>query len=224
MALLSHRHERGSTIVEAAIVLPAVIAVLFAMLEMGLYFKDSLTLSDGVKNGARTGAEYAQSSGTDYYIIQSVLTAGAIDGTVQEIVVYDAADPSPANPSVQNPPSACTSSTGGGVQVSYIDSSGTRHSTGAIGSCNVYLASAGDFTHPLSDFTSGTFSNALNWPGNIRLQNTTDTRYTSGGTTSAGPDYIGVWVKTTHEWLTGFISAQPTTITDQAVYRIEPRQ
>jgi hypothetical protein len=222
MGALRRRGERGSTIVEAAVVLPAVIAMLFGMLETGLYFKDSLTLSDGVKNGARTGAEYAQAAGADYYIIQSVLTAGSIDGAVQEIVIYDAADPNSANPSAQNPSSGCQGSTSGGVQLTYTDSGGVKHV--AIGSCNVYLAANGDFSHQLSEFVNGTFTNSTNWPGSQRLQNTTDTRYTQSGTASSGPDYIGVWVKTTHNWLTGFVSTKPTTITDQAVFRIEPRQ
>jgi len=215
--------QRGASVVEAAIVLPTVVMLLFGMLELGLYFKDSLTLNEAVKDGAHTGALYAQDSGADYWILQKIEHA-SLNGTVQEVIVYDAADPNPANAAAQDPSAACLASATG-VQVSYTDSGGILHNTGAIGSCNVYIAANGDFNHVLTDFTNGTFSNSTNWPGGSRLQNTTDIRY-KGDSSQAGPgpDIIGVWVKTTHNWTTGIVATKPTTITDQAVFRIEPRQ
>jgi len=210
--------------VEAALVLPAVVMILLGMLEMGLYFKDNLTVSEVTKDAAHTGAEYAADAGADYYILQAIQHL-SIAGAVQEVIVYDAANVDPNNENAQNPPATCLASATG-VQVGYTDSQGVLHTTGAIGSCNVYIAANGDFNHPLSDFTGGLFSNAMNWPGASRLQNTTDTRYLTGNNQQAGngPDFLGVWVKTTHNWTTGFISTSPTTITDQAVFRIEPRQ
>lgn len=234
MRLRLHRDQRGVAIVEAALVLPAVVMLLFGMLEAGLYFKDSLTVSEATKDAAHTGAMYAADAGADYYILHSVLHA-SLNGTVEEVIVYDAANVDPANSSAQAPSANCLGSVTG-VPVGYTDSQGVLHTTGAIGSCNVYLAKNGDFNHPLSDFTNGTFSNAMNWPGASRLQNTTDTRYLTGvnqpagaggcpaSSSACGPDFIGVWVKTTHDWTTGFVATSPTTITDQAVFRIEPRQ
>src|SRR5579864_8407661 len=146
------RDDRGATVVEAAIVLPTIIMILFGMLEMGLYFKDSLTLSEATKDAAHTGAQYAQDAGADYYIIQAIEKA-SLNGSIEEIVVYDAAEVDPANQNAQNPSANCVSSADG-VDVGYTDAGGTLHTTGAIGSCNVYRASAGDFNHPLSDFTT----------------------------------------------------------------------
>jgi len=225
MRRLRHRrNERGSAVVEAAIVLPTIIMVLFGMLEMGLYFKDTLTLSEATKDGARTGAQWAQDPGADYYILQAIKKA-SLSGNILEVIVYDAAPADPTNQSAQAPSAACQSSSNG-VSVTYTDSGGISHPTGAIGSCNVYVAANGDFNHPLADFlgTGQTFTNAGHWPGAQRLQNTTDTRYTTSGQTYPGPDQIGVWVKTTHYWATGFIATTPTSITDQSVFRIEPRQ
>jgi Flp pilus assembly protein TadG len=205
------RGQRGAAIVEAAIVLPAVVMLLFGMLEGGLYFKDSLTVSESTKDAAHTGAMYAADSGADYWIIQAMKRA-SLNGIVQEIIVYDAANVDPTNSSAQAPPANCLASSTG-VKVGYTDSS-------------VYVAANGDFNHPLSDFTGGTFTNAMNWPGANRLQNTGDVRYLAGNNQQAGngPDFLGVWVKTTHNWATGFVATSPTTITDQAVFRIEPRQ
>jgi hypothetical protein len=219
------RDQRGAAVVEAALVLPAIIALLFGMLEMGLYFKDTLTVSEATKDAAHIGAEYAADAGADYYILQQIQHM-SLNGIVQEVVVYDAADVNPANQTAQNVPPGCLAPNITGVSQPYTNSGGTSYLTGAIGSCNVYIAAAGDFNHPLSDFTGGLFANAMHWPGASRLQNTTDTRYLPGNNQQAGngPDFIGVWVKTTHQWMTGFVSTQPTQITDQAVFRIEPRQ
>jgi len=220
------RGQRGATIVEAAIVLPTLIALMFGLLEMGLYFKDSLTLDEAVKDGAHIGALYAQDSSADYQMVQKILHA-SLNGTVQEIIIYDAANPDPNNPAVEAPSASCLASSTG-VQVGYTDAAGLVHATGAIGSCNVYLASNGDFTQPLSCFQGGcgAWTNSQNWPGTIRLQNTTDVRYKTGTNQQAGPgpDLIGVWVKTTHNWTTGIVETQPSTLTSQAVFRIEPRQ
>jgi Flp pilus assembly protein TadG len=225
------RDERGAAVVEAAFVLPVVIALLFGMLEFGLYFKDNLTVSEAVKDGAHVGAEYAQDPGADYYILQAILHA-SLNGIVQEVIVYDAGAVNPASQSAQNVPAGCLLSANG-VSVGYTDNNNVLHNTGAIGSCNVYIGSQGDFTHVLTDFTNGTFTNSTHWPGSSRLQSTTDVRYTSSGalgpctiaaTSGCGPDFIGVWIKTTHNWMTGFVSTSPSTITDQAVFRIEPRQ
>src|ERR1700730_18315772 len=106
------RDQRGASLVEAAIVMPTIIMVLFGMLEMGLYFKDSLTLSEATKDGARMGAQYAQDPGADYYIIQAVQKA-SLKGAILEIIFYDAAQVDPANQSAQNPSAACLSSVNG---------------------------------------------------------------------------------------------------------------
>ncbi|MGF1616973.1 MAG: TadE/TadG family type IV pilus assembly protein [Acidimicrobiia bacterium] len=48
--------ERGATIVEAALALPILILVIVAILELGLVFKDYLTVSYLSREGARIGA------------------------------------------------------------------------------------------------------------------------------------------------------------------------
>ena len=157
---LFRRDERGAAVVEAAFVLPVVIALLFGMLEFGLYFKDNLTVSEAVKDGAHMGAAYAQDPGADYYILQSILHA-SLNGIVQEVIVYDAGAVDPSNQSAQNVPANCLA-TANGVSVGYTDNNSVVHNTGAIGSCNVYIAANGDFNHVLADFTTGIFSNAMN--------------------------------------------------------------
>jgi len=221
-SLLGRRSERGAVLVEAAFVLPVIIMLTFGMLEMGLFFKDSLTLSEATKDAAHTGAQWAQDPAADFYILKDLQQAAlALNGNIVEVIVYDAAAPDPLNASATNVPANCVASATG-VDVPYTDSGGVLHATGGIGSCNVYITANGDLAHPLTDFTgTPAFSNSQHWPGGSRLQNLTDVRYPGGG---PGPDYVGVWVKTTHNWTTGIVQTSPTDVTEQAVFRIEPRQ
>ncbi len=48
--------ERGAVVVEAAIILPLVILVVFGLVEFGLVFKDELTVSNATGATARAGA------------------------------------------------------------------------------------------------------------------------------------------------------------------------
>ena len=50
------RDERGASLVEAAIILPVVILIVFGIIEFGLAFKDSLTVSSATRAGARTAS------------------------------------------------------------------------------------------------------------------------------------------------------------------------
>jgi len=214
------REQRGAAVVEAAIVLPAILLVLLGMLEMGLYFKDSFTVSESTKNAAHTGAQYAAVADADYYILQTVNhLASAIGGSVVEVVVYNADNPDPLHQTNGNVSATCVASANG-VDVPYTDSGGISHPTGGIGSCNVYWAVNGDLNRPESVFAAGTFTNAQHWAGASRFQNTTDIRANG----QPGPDLIGVWVKATHAWMTGVIRTSPSTISSQAIFRIEPRQ
>ncbi|MFN8019047.1 MAG: TadE family protein [Acidimicrobiales bacterium] len=78
--------------------------------------------------------------------------------------------------------------------------------------CNVYTVS--DFSRPKSDFGC---RNDLNldryWCPNARNVTITGT----------GTDYVGVWMKVKHPWLTKMFGADKM-LTDQSVIRLEPRQ
>lgn len=53
---MKRRHERGATLVEAALVFPILILIVLGTLEIGLAFKDYLTVSYISREGARIGA------------------------------------------------------------------------------------------------------------------------------------------------------------------------
>lgn len=86
------RPERGASAVEAALVTPVFMLLLFGILEFGFYFKDALSVNDAVKAGVRVAsaeprvASYAQDAADR---VQEA--SGALDrSTIQELWVYKA--------------------------------------------------------------------------------------------------------------------------------------
>lgn len=75
--------------------------------------------------------------------------------------------------------------------------------------CNTYTAAA--FAQPLTKFGCGAGSIDSVWCPTTR-----------GDSQAIGPDYLGVWVKTTHGFVTKLFGTS-RTITDGVVMRIEPK-
>ena len=70
------RDARGAVMVEAAITLPVLMLLLFGLLEYGLLFRTSLSMSDAVRSGARVAV--AQPRTTGYHLS----AAAAVSGTL----------------------------------------------------------------------------------------------------------------------------------------------
>ena len=224
--------ERGATLLEGAIVLPIVIALLFGVIEFSLFFKDSLTVSQVTREGARAGSIDGNDPLIDYYILQAIKKSfTGLDGNILSIVIWNAAGPD--NPDV---PAACQGDPAGLRGVRSDGSNPAVVSESVIGSCNVYPVSALD--QPRTEWTTaGTdmATRASYWPPSKRVVGSNPNlvvRHPVGvpvcvpGSTQpicAGPDYAAVWVKTTHNFITGFFSSGPAIITDSTMIRLEPK-
>lgn len=68
-------HERGAVLVEAAIVMPVLVLLLFGILEWGLAFKTTLTVSSATRSGARTGSAMPRQSNYDTAVREAVETS-----------------------------------------------------------------------------------------------------------------------------------------------------
>jgi hypothetical protein len=83
--------------------------------------------------------------------------------------------------------------------------------TGSVsGVCNFYTAA--DLNRPQTDFGCGVGDRDLAWCPTGRSDSQ-----------SAGTDYVGVWIKTTHGFVTRLYGPS-RTITDSVVMRIEPKR
>ncbi len=136
------RGERGVALVEAAIITPLLLMLVFGIIEFGFLFKDSLTLANGSRAGARVGSAAGTDPLADWSILQAVKGATGSLTHVQAIVVFKA---SSANGAV---PSACT------------------NGTGVFGLCNAY--DANDMNVDKTTFQSAGYTKDDNWASSSR--------------------------------------------------------
>lgn len=101
------RDESGVALVEAAIVLPLVMVLAFAVMEFGLLYSSAMDLKSATRAGARVGTATGVAPTTDHVILQTIRNSrGAIpeDG-FNRIVIFNASNPS-LGPS-KEPHSSC---------------------------------------------------------------------------------------------------------------------
>jgi Flp pilus assembly protein TadG len=86
------RNESGASLVEAAIILPVVLLIVFGIIEFGLAFKNALTVNSGTRAGVRTAS--AEPRRPSFHAdtaaaVQKAITA-LPSGSVQELWIYKA--------------------------------------------------------------------------------------------------------------------------------------
>ncbi len=88
-----HRRERGAVAVEAALVIPVLMLLVFGIFEFGMLFKDWLGVSNAVRAGVRIASAEPRTSTYATDAASNVAReAGALAmGDVQEMWVYQAA-------------------------------------------------------------------------------------------------------------------------------------
>jgi Flp pilus assembly pilin Flp len=197
-----HRDERGTAIVEFALIAPILFLILFGIIEFGFVFKDSLTLTNMTRSGVRTGAAVgnATSPDADFQILQAIAGAsGALSSNINYVIVFKASSSS------GTVPSACITAAQGGTQ-------------GVSGECNIYSPTE------ISTIKSQTWAQQSG-TGNWGCGTTTwDGDYCPGSrivSQSAGPDYLGVSISAHHSNVTGFFHS--LTMTDTSIMRLEPQ-
>jgi Flp pilus assembly protein TadG len=186
--------ERGATLVEAAFVFPVLAILAFGLIEFGLVLKDYLTVANMTRSGARTAVATGAAATADYNILQSISGAGNAlgSGNLQYVVVFKATAGSSALPSA-----SCQ--------------------TGSVtGICNYYTAAQ-------LTLAKTNFGNCVNngdatvdgaWCPVKRVNTLT-------GNAGAGPDFVGVYIKTVHPYVTKLFG-NAITLSDTTVMRIEP--
>ena len=187
------RRERGAALVEASLVSGLFLMFIFFVFEMGFLFRDSLTTSNASREAARAASTLGRDADADYYTIRTTEHGLEAMG-LQSLDVLVVFKASGPNDTV---PSACLSSSQANL-------------------CNRYTAA--DFFAekedaagvPTGKFGCGTLDH--NW-----CPTTRETK------ASVGTDYVGVYVRTKHSYLTGMFGAQ-TDLEATTILRIEPDQ
>ena len=146
-----------------------------------------------VSNTTRTGARVGSAAGSG---------ADADYQILQAVKAAATALPGGAN-SIQQISIYRATSAGGGPSAT------CQTSSSSADKCNTYTAAA--FAQPVTSFGCGAGSIDSVWCPTTRVDSQ-----------ALGPDYLGVWVKTTHGFVTKLFGSS-RTITDSVVMRVEPK-
>jgi len=181
---------------EAALISPLFFALLFGVIEMGILFRDHLTITNATRDGARTAAAAGSDVDADWRILQTInqSAAAASRGDIQRIVIFKATSTS------DKPSAAC------------------KAGTAVDGVCNVYTAA--DFARPQSDFDCSNLLLDKRFCPFGPISPTGPPYYRDTRMSALG--YIGVYIEMNHRYVTGFFGKN-VTIRDTSVVRIEPR-
>lgn len=230
------RDDRGSTLVEAAFVMPVFILMIFGIIE----FSGVVMTKTGTNSAVKSGSRMAVVSGNDAMADRNILLRMAKDGSgisqdhINQIIIWRASSPSEA------PPSACVSANSG-----FHPSTGASHcnvyndpqdsSQGAFHLARLPAAVNGDPPNAgNSDYYFGCLGSAdpnasvkrdCGWPPqNRRILEQSPTYTCSGGSDPKcqPTDLVGIYMKVTHRYYTGFFGST-VVVTNRSVSAIEPQ-
>lgn len=193
------RAERGSVLLEMAMITPMLLFISLAVLDIGLGWRTSLTVSNSVRAGARVATNLGKATSADESALKAVGAAlGDIPVAEIDVVVIFKASSS----TTTVPPQCLTaaSRTAGG-NYSY--------------NCNTYT---GDEVRKIAGGLTGapSFGNCTS-----RHKYWCPTNRLVAQSVSVGPDHVGVFVRINHKTVTKALGAT-ITVDETAVMVIEP--
>lgn len=224
------RQDRGAVLVEAAIILPLLFTLVLGILEIGSALKSYSGTANAVRAGGRMASVAGNIADADRAILERVATeaTGISDGEIEYVVIWHASATGEQPPAACRPaPQSSPNFTSAGV---------SDGGTDAIGACNIYHRAAdpggafdmatGDAANP-PDFyfgcTGASDPQAGNkvdcrWPAKNRKTTVTP----RGVNPLVPPDYVGVYIRAEHGYVTGILG-DSLTITDGSVNLLEPQ-
>lgn len=188
------RGERGATIVESALITPVLLLFVFGIFEFGFAFRDYLTVANSTRDGVREASVAGNTGDADYRMLRSIERASAAlpDDGLDLIVVFEASGP---NDSV---PAGCAAG------------------TAQVGVCNVYTASALNLDS--SQFGCLEIANGDAIDSLDRFWCPYDREVSTG----TGLDYIGVYIRSGHTYITGLFGSS-IDFEDEMILKVEPQ-
>lgn len=198
------RRERGAILVEFAIIIPVLMGLICATVDLGYGWRASITVANSARSGARVGSSQGIATGADYAILTAVATSlGSVPVTeIDAIVVFKSA------------------SVTGGLPLTCPLSATNRTNRGVAGVCNIYQQA--DVVNVLANpaTAQATYFSGLCTGTRIDKKWCPATRNNVqiGG---SGVDHVGVYVKINHGTSTKLFGST-IAIDDSAVMLIEP--
>lgn len=208
----SRRRERGSSLFEAAFVTLPFLIILFGVFEFGLISRNNLTTTNASREGGRAASVFGNDGDADFFVLQTIKHAIEPMGTanVDFVVIYRVENVGdPMNPS-------CLTGS-----VPFVPTVANPDPPTAVNSqpCNHYTrdqletaALLDASSNPTGEFGCGPLAIDAAWCPSIREVSL-----------SAQPDLVGVYIQTSHEYVTKFFG-DTRTLSESTVIQIEPEE
>jgi len=193
------RAERGAGLVELAMIVPFIILLTMGVLEFGLAWRASLSVSNSLRSATRATSNAGEDRLADYNGLTALESgmAGIGDATVTKVVIYEA-------PASGNVPASCLTAT-------------AQTNRGVDGLCNVYTGA--DMANAVaSNFPGTTTCTTGSWD----LRWCPPSQRESSPAAAGGADYVGIYVEVDLDFQTGLFG-DGMTITDETIMRLEPK-
>lgn len=191
----SPRRERGAVLVELALIVPLLLALILGMFEIGMGWSTSQTVVQASRSGARTVSQLGTFGAADQQAVLAVIaTFGDDVGDVQRIIIFDAS----AGPEL---PVGC-------------DVSGNP-----TGPCNIYRSADFAAAGAPGFFDANGLSAGCGTAGASRHWCPDGDRSDDQQTATD----VGVFVEFEAPRVTGMFGSAPYTITRTTIMRVEPR-
>lgn len=188
--------EQGATILEFALVLPFLLLVGLGTVEMGLGWVATDRAQTATAQGARLAAVSGSRVESDRDILlalQASLQAAQL-ANLDRVVIFK------------------PSSAQGAVPAGCVKTPGDTSQAGVSASCNTYVGAT---------VRSATATSMTQFGGGASALDRYWSPATRKDTLAGPPDYIGVWIRTTHENVTGSFFGD-LTLTKVSIFRIQP--
>lgn len=222
--------DRGAALVEATLVIPILMFVLFGIIEVGGAMKSYSGTASAVRQAGRSASLAGADPMADALVLAEVArrVAAIDDGEIELVVIWNAGGPGDAVPT------ACVPPEGAAPSSSSVGDLGSAPD--GVGACNAYVepdAHGGAFAMaqgtaslpPQHYFgcagpTDPAAAHKLDcsWPATSREVLTSP----RGSTEPTTTDFVGVYIRVRHASYTGILGGE-LTITDRSIALIEPQ-
>jgi Flp pilus assembly protein TadG len=199
--------DGGAVMLEFVLLVPFLSLITFGIIDLGYAYRQENVLEIGVSTAARTNTQMSKRRSADYEMLRSIsATANSMTNmTLTKVIVWE------ANGS-DTPPAACKS---------IVVSPTGLTAKGVANSCNVYSLAQVETAQP-TGFPAGSSTNPtcagawdVNW---CPVGTATGARINADGS----GDYLGVYIEMVYTPLTRIVIPNGITVTEQAIYRLEP--
>ena len=198
-------------LVETAVILPFLFVMIFGIMEVGSVLKSYSGASNGVRAGGRMASVAGNDVDADRAILERMATESAgVADEIEYIVIWHATSTGEMPPAVCRPAPQPLPNT---------QSVGQAGAAGAA--CNIYHRPAADggafdmargratedpeFYFGCTDSAQATTKVDCFWKARDRKTTVTPRNQTPPAGQSATPDYLGVYIRAEHKYITGII-------------------